>query len=385
MRTPLLFCATLAVTTGLAAQAAGRVVPSGAKTKAPGYFDYYATYGIKSSSVKNESHGQYIYDSADVGGAATWKSLSWRRTRYVFSSNAATTFSMTIIMSNSPVKHDAPSSTFTANHGSSGSGTAPKTVFSGKISLPANQRGNTWPEPWFVVATFTTPFVHARVKGGSLVVECLGSNNSAGLPYYCEGWRPDFGRRLNVSTACQFHSDGGYNNGISYTLPFVGGSWFVQYNGMPSNEPNMKKSISIIGTDGPGGTAFGKTLPVKISDLGFQDVCKVKVGTLANDLLTFLPMIYTADTSGAKNRGSIRLPKIAIGNNPSLGGLPFYSQPFCVDKPLGGFDQVYMGWASRWFIGSGKGLPGSVVYRLFDNTRTTGTVRKGYGRTVLFK
>ena len=381
----MLLCATLAVTTGLAAQATGTIVPSAAATGDPGYFDYYATYGINLTSVKNQSHGQYIYDNADVGGAAMWKSVSWRRTRHVVTSNVATTFNMDIIMSNSPFRYDAPSSTFTANHGSSSSGTAPRTVFSGKISLPANQPGQTWPDPWFVVATFRTAFAYTPVKGGSLVVECLGSNNSARLPYYCEGWRPDFGERLSVGSACRFHSDGGYNNGISYQRPFLGGTWFVQHNGMPSNEPNMKRSLNIIGRTGAGGTVFGKTLPVKITELGFQDICNVQAGVLANDLLWFLPMTYTPDTSGAKSRGSLRSPTLRVGNEPTLVGLAFYSQPFCVDKPLGGSDRVYMGWPSKWIIGSGKSLPGSVVYRLFDNARATGTVRKGYGRTCMFK
>ncbi|MHC4899445.1 MAG: hypothetical protein ACYTGW_20335 [Planctomycetota bacterium] len=261
MRTPLLVCTALAVATSLAAQAAGTVVPSMSKTKDPNYYDYFATYGTTSTSTKSEGHGQYLYDSGDVGGAAVWKSIAWRRPHYISNTNKLTTFSMTIIMSNSPVKYNAPSSTFKANHGTSTSGTAPQTVLNGKISLPANSRGATWPEPWLPAFPISV-FVHAPVKGGSLVIECIGSQNSQNATYYCEGHQPDTGQRATTVSACSSHSDGGRNSGISYRQPVIGGQWYVQHNSMPSNEPNMKRSLNVIGAAGPGGTAFGKTLPM---------------------------------------------------------------------------------------------------------------------------
>ena len=139
MKAPLLVCTALAVAAGLAAQA--RVVPSVSATKDPNYYDYMCTYGTTSTTTKNEGHGQYLYDSADVGSAAVWKSVSWRRPHYISNTNKLTTFSMQIIMSNSTVKYNAPSTTFKANHGTT------TTVYNGKISLPANSRGATWPEP----------------------------------------------------------------------------------------------------------------------------------------------------------------------------------------------------------------------------------------------
>ncbi|MHC4814956.1 MAG: hypothetical protein ACYTKC_22190 [Planctomycetota bacterium] len=385
MRTFLSLSTALVVATGLAAQAAGKVVPSASATKDPNYYDYFATYGTTSTSVKSEGHGQYIYDSGDVGGAAVWKSLAWRRPHYISNTNKATTFSMTIIMSNSPVKYNAPSSTFKANHGTSTSGTPPQTVLNGKISLPANSRGTSWPEPWLPAFPISV-FVHAPVKGGSLVIECIGSQNSQNATYYCEGHQPDNGSRLSngPSGGCQYHSDGSpyWNSGISYRQPVIGGQWYVQHNSMPSNEPNMKKSLNIIGLQGIGGTAFGKKLPIPITTLGFLDICKKRVGVLSNDLVLTQPMTYTPNTT-ALGRGTLRSPTVNIPNDPKLGGATFFQQPICADKPIGNYDQIYMGWPSKWIVGTGMGPMGSVVYRTGNNASTTGSIRNGYGRTML--
>jgi hypothetical protein len=352
-------------------------------TKDPNYYDYYATYGTTSTTTKNEGHGQYVYDSADVGAAAVWKSVAWRRPHYISNTNKLTTFNMTIIMSNSPVKYNALSSTFKSNHGSSTSGTPPQQVLNGKISLPANSRGATWPEPWFTPLPIS-PFVHAPVKGGSLVVECIGSNNSQNATYYCEGHKPDTGARVTTVSSCSSHSDGGRNNSISYRFPVIGGQWYVQHNSMPSNEPNMKRSLNVVGLVGPGGTAFGKTLPIPINQLGFLDICNNNAGRLANDLVIVQGMTYTPSTAG-KSRGQLRTPTVNIPNDVRIGGQSFFAQPFCGDKKLGIYDQIYMAWGSKWTIGTGTGPMGSVVYRTGNNASTTGSIRYGYGRTMMFQ
>jgi len=380
VKTSLLVCSALAIASGLAAQT---VIPSASATKDPGYYLYYATYGTTSTTTKNEGRGQYIYDSADVGGAAVWKSIAWRRPHYISNTNNATTFSMQIVMSNSPVKYNAPSSTFTANHGTKTSGTPPQTVLNGKISLPANSRGATWPEPWFA-AIPTSIFVHAPVKGGSLVIECIGTQNSQNRVYYCEGHQPDTGKRVTTVSSCSSHSDGGRNSGIGYRFPVIGGTWYVNHSSMPSNEPNLKRSLNIIGLKGPGQTAFGKTLPIPINTLGFLDICANNAGKLANDLVIVQPMAYTPSTAGP-SRGSLRSPTVTIPNDPKLGGVSFFAQPFCADKKLNGFDQIYMAWGSKWTIGSNKGPMGSVVYRTGNNASTTGSVRNGYGLTMQLK
>ncbi|MHC4854569.1 MAG: hypothetical protein ACYTF5_21410 [Planctomycetota bacterium] len=387
MRTPLLVCTALAVAAGLAAQA-GRVVPSASATKDPNYYDYYATYGTTSTTTKNDGRGQYIYDSGDVGGAAVWTSIAWRRPHYISNTNKLTTFNMTIIMSNSPVKYNAPSATFKANHGTSTAGTPPKTVLNNaKISLPANSRGTSWPEPWFTPIPISV-FVYVPMKGGSLVIECIGSNNSQNATYYCEGHKPDTGQRISngPSGGCQYHSDGKphWNSSISYRFPVIGGTWYVDHGNMPSNVPNMKRSLNIIGLQGIGGTAFGKKLPIPITTLGFLDVCKTRAGVLANDLVITQPMTYTPNTT-ALGRGRLRSPTVNIPNDPKLGGVTFYQQPICADKPIGNYDQIYMGWPSKWIVGTGTGPLGSVVYRVGDNTQTSGFVRNGYGRTMLLK
>ena len=407
MRTPLLVCVALALAPVLTAQTTGRVVPSSAATKEPNYWDSRVFYGTTSTTAKPESHAQYAYDSADVGGVAVWRTLYLRRPHRLGNINKATTFTSTVIMSNSPVAYNQLSTTFTANHGTSTAGTAAQTVFSGTISLPANRVGTTFPEPWFLVVTFRTVFVHAPVNGGSLVVEFINSNNSQNQAYYVEGFKPDYGTRSNngVSAGCWYHSDGpptlgnsGYNNSLAAILPYVGNQWWVQHGNMPSNEPNMKRSLNLIGLQGVGGTAFGRKLPIPIASLGFLDICTyrqtptgpiVRPGVLANDLtisplIVPIPMTYTPSTAGP-SRGRITAPTIKIPNDPSLAGKSFYSQSFSLDKKLGIYDRVYMGWASKWTVGSGRGLPGSVVYRTSNNSSITGFFSKESGHTCMFK
>jgi hypothetical protein len=381
VKTPLLVCTVLSVAAGLAAQV-GRIVPAMSRTKDPGYYDYFCFYGTTSTTTKNESHAQYLYDSADVGGAAVWNSITWRRPHYISNTNNVTMFNMTIIMSNSPAKWNAPSSVWKANHGTSTSGTPPKTVLNNaKVSLPKNSRGTKWPEPWLPAIPISV-FVHAPVKGGSLVIETINTGNSLKRSYYIEGHQPDNGQRLSNggSGGCRNHSDGNYNNSIGYRMPKIGGSWYITHYSMPANEPNMKRSLNIIGVQGVGGTAFGRKLPIPITTLGFLDICKVRAGVLANDLVIAQGMTYT--TSTTKGRGQLRSPTVNIPNDPKLGGVVFYQQPFCGDKKLGNYDQIYMGWPSKWIIGSGKGPLGSTVYRTGNNAATSGFVRNGYGATV---
>jgi len=384
MRTPVFLVTLLAaVAGGLAAQ--GVVIPSASAKTDPNHYDYWCTFGTASTIVKNEGHGQYLYDSADVGGARLWQSISWRRPHYITNTNVLTTFSMTIIMSNSPVAYNSPSRTFSANHGTSTSGTPPQTVLNSQISLPANSRGATWPEPWFAAIPINR-FVHVPVKGGSLVIDCLGSRNSANAFYYCEGHQPDIGWRLTngPTGGCKFHSDGGFNSGVGWVRPLIGGSWWVSHSNMPSNEPNMNKSLNLIGLQGVGGTAFGKTLPIPISSLGFLDICKTQAGNLYNDVLLVQPMTYTTSTVAA-SRGTLKSPTVNIPNDPKLGGVSFYQQPFCLDKKLNGYDQIYMGWPSRWIIGANSGPKGSVVYLTGNNLNPTGFIRNGFGRTMLLR
>ncbi|MEE9126099.1 MAG: hypothetical protein V3U11_03075 [Planctomycetota bacterium] len=376
---------TIAITTGLVAQTATRVVPSGAATTNPDFYDYYAFFGTTSPTPNNEAHTQYLYDSADVGGPAVWKTLSLRRSHYIgSSSNKATTVTGKVILSNSPVSYSAPKTAFAANHGSKASGTPPVTVIDGKINLPASNRGKTWPEPWFPLPSFASPFVHAPVKGGSLVIEFITANNGDRY-YYVEGFRVDTGARSSNGQfgGCQWTSEGNghMNSSVGYRSPVFGGSWYVEHGGMPSNVPSLKLSLNIIGLRGVGGTAYGMKLPIPISTLGFVDICKKRIGKLFNDNVVMLPMTYTASASGP-GRGSLRSPTVNIPNDVKLAGASFYQQPFCVDTdPKTGLRNAYMGWPSKWTVGSNKGLPGSMIYRLFDNSGNVGLVRKGYGQT----
>jgi hypothetical protein len=312
-----------------------------------------------------------------------FKSVSWRRTNYISNANKATTFNMNIKLSNSKTAYNAPSSTYLNNHGKGA-----VTVYNGKVSLPANTRG-TWPEPWFMVASFTTIYAHIPINGGSLVAEFISTLNSSNQTYYCEGFGPDSGTRTtNVqSGGCQYTSEGSprWNSGIGYRQPVVGGTWYVNHSGYPPAEPNLKKSLNLIGFQGNGGTAYGLKLPIPITKLGFLDVCKTRAGILANDVVMALitPMTYTPSTAGP-GRGAIRTITFNIPNDPKVGGLNFFQQPISADKPLNGFDQIYMGWPSKWHIGTGMGPMGSYVGRAGNNSLLTGFIGNGRGRTMKF-
>ena len=97
---------------------------------------------------------------------------------------------------------------------------------------------------------------------------------------------------------------------------------------------------------------------------------------LATDILVTLPMTY--QTSTRTNGGSLRSPPIPLPNNPWLIGQVFYNQPLCLDtdavtrQPL-----IYMGWASKWTIGSGAAPAGSTVYRVGANSSATGILQRG--------
>ena len=161
----------------------------------------------------------------------------------------------------------------------------------------------------------------------------------------------------------------------------VGGSWFINYNSMPSNVPSLNASFQILGVGGRGATQWGMILPIPLSTLVLpSNNCSLAV---TDDLR--LPLTYVPNTSGPKNRGSLRGVTVPIPNNPALAGLSFFDQGVGTDtNATTNAPEIYMTWSSKWTIGSGLGDPMSMVYRTGDNTQVTGFVRQWEGPTLRF-
>ena len=150
---------------------------------------------------------------------------------------------------------------------------------------------------------------------------------------------------------------------------------------------DIDKRIRVFHIGGRGGRGSRSSTPGRRpswSGLGHKGSALAVAASTMTNLVVFLPMTYPPSTAGP-SQGVLVSPTINIPNDPRLGNLVFYSQPFCPDKKLNGFDQIYMGWANKWTIGSGTGPKGTVVYRTGNNASTTGSVRSGYGRTMLLQ
>ena len=351
------------------------VVPSAAKTKSPGYWSSQFFYGTSSTSIKNEGHTQILYSAKDVGSTVlTFKNMQVRRPQNLGNQNLALTGNMRLVLSSSKVAPTAASSTFASNHGTA------TVVVNSQISLPARNRGATWPDPWETAIPFINSYIYIEQVGGSFVVENLFSNNSAQRSWYVEGDRKDQGTRATNLSACAAHSDGGRNNSIGYRRPEVGGSFYLRYGSMPSNVPSLNLSFMIIGIGGVGASQWGMTLPINLSQLSLpSNNCSLAV---TDDIR--VPLAYTTSTAG-KNRGSLTSPTIPIPNNPNLGGLSFYEHGVALDtNATTKLPEIYMCWSSKWTIGTGTGRPLALVYRTGDNSQTTGFVRQFEGPTLRF-
>ncbi len=347
------------------------ILPKSAATKSPGYWSSFFFYGTTNGT--NEGHTQTLYAESEVGGVKVFKSLQIRRPQNLGNQNAAMTGDMVLSLSSTAIAHTAASTTFAANHGATRA-----TVFTGKINLPARNRGGTWPDPWETAVPFSNTFLFVPITGGSLVVENAFSNNSNKRAWYVEGNRAQKGTRATNLSACAKHSDGGRNNSIGYRSPVVGGSWHVSYNNMPSNVPSLAASFQILGIGGSGATQWGMPLPIPLSTLNMpSNGCSLAV----TDDFRF-PMTYRASTSGP-NRGSLLGQTIPIPNSPAFAGASFFDQGVCLDtNATTKQPEIYMTWSSKWTVGSGKGEPVTTVYRLGDNSQPTGYLRQWEGPTV---
>lgn len=371
---PPLALSLLVASSGLSAQTT--ILPSIAATKNPAYWSFYMFYGTSSTAVKNEGRIQILYSQADVGSIVkTWQSIQVRRPQNVGNQNAATTGTMKLTLSGSQIAPTAASATYRNNHGTT------TVVFNKSYSLPARNRGTTWPAPWETAAPFANTYIYIGQTGGSLVVENEWSGSTSQRIWTVEAHRPDRGARVTNFAACPRHSQGGRNNSIGYTFPTLGGSWYVRYGGLPSNVPSMRFSYQIIGIGGVGAREFGMTLPIPLSRLNVPSPgCSLAVTNTINLPLTYLPF-----TGGTPNRGWLLGVRVPIPNTQVLSGYTFYDQAVCVDtNATTKLPEIYMSWSNKWTIGSGKGAPMTSVYRAGANTNTAGFVRPYEGPTLRF-
>jgi hypothetical protein len=360
--------------TSLSAQTT--IVPSAVATTNPANYSSNFFYGTTSTSAKNECRSQTLYDAADVGTTVkTWKNMEFRRPQYLGNVNAATSGTMKLTLSSSTTGYQAASSTFASN-----TGTPATTVFNGTINLPARTRGAAWPDPWETAVPFTNVWLYIPMTGGSLVVENEFSGSTSMAVWYVESCKTATGTRVTNLSACSKHSDGGANNSISYTFPVVGGSWYVNYGGMPSNVPTLAASFQILALGGAGSSQWGMTLPIPLATLFLpSNNCSLAV----QDSIR-LPMIYTPSTAGP-SRGSLRGPTVPIPNSPVVAGLSYFDQAVCMDiNATTNAPEIYMSWSSKWTVGSGLGNPVAMVYRTGDNTQPSGTVRRHEGPSLRF-
>lgn len=370
MQRTALFAVSLLSAAPLFAQT---ILPKSAATASPGYWNTTFFYGTASTRVKNEGRTQMIYAASELGTIVkVFKSLQVRRPQYLGNVNALTSGAMVLSISNSARAHTAASATFATNHGTK------TTVFSGRISLPARSRGTTWPDPWEAAVPFSPSWLFIPSTTGSVVVENMFSGSTSARTWYLEGTRPKRGVRATNFSACSAHSDGGRNNSIGYRFPVVGGTWFINYNNMPSNVPSLAASFQILGAGGVGQNQWGMTLPIRLSSLNLpSNGCSLAVMDHFR-----LPLTYVTSTAGP-NRGSLRGQQITIPNNQQLAGLTFYDQAVCLDtNRTTNNPEIYMSWSSKWTVGSGLGDPVSLVYRVGDNSLSTGLIRHYEAPTI---
>lgn len=362
----------------LAALLAAPLIAQGTSVQVPApqvwnqnFYNSYVFFGTTSSRIKNEAHGQALYDVNDISvPGAVFKSLQFRKpVRGTFRpSNVATTIDLVVIMSVSPRTYTTASSTFAANHG-----TNKTQVFQGKLNLPARSAGGTFPAPWEAPVPFAKPFIYAKALGKSLVIETLCANNSAKRTWYIEGSWPDQGTRTTIYSpfSCRF-GNGGANNSISHRNPTIGGSFFVRYNNYPKNVTSFNTNVHVWGLKSSG-TWAGFTLPIKFSTLGLP--VKNPGCALATDVLATSSLVYNATSGYLTMPGS----GVAIPNDPSLLDKCFNTQAISLDSTGAPGIGIHASWASKWCIRSGKTSPARYVYRSGDNSKPT-----GFGPTTFF-
>lgn len=362
------------------------VVPKGSNTASPGYYTAYIFYGTTSTSLKSESRAQSFYGAGEFSNVTPIGSIQYRRPQNLGNQNKVCTGNLRVWMEGSSVAPQSASTTFATNRNN------PTLVFSGSYNLPDRNRGTTWPDPWEAAITFnqTTSVLFVPQAHSSLMVETEWSNSTGTSPWYLESSRADNGVRatnLSASGHCRPHSDGGYSNSLSYRSPIVGGQWYLQYSGMPSNVPSMSKSFMLLSAAGVGASHWGRTLPFSIDSLGVPGLTTM-TGTcqLAVKDDIYLPLTYTPNTTGTKNRGTLRSPTVTIPNVPAAAGATFYDQGICFDTdPTTKQEKLVTTWSSRWTVGSGTGEDVSMVYRPGDITQTTGYLRKYEAPTAHFQ
>ena len=312
-----------------------------------------------------ESHCQLIYPTQDIGQAtALWRSLAMRRPADVAAMNQACVTQATVVLSVSPVPHEAASTTFAANHGPQ-----PVTVFAGAVSLPARAQPGAWPAPWEHAIPFAVPFAFQRAAGQSLVVDILQRGNTGPSTWWVEATSPDPGNRADNPSwqvTCRF-SNGEFNSFLSYQLPALGTLWYVSYQPLP---PNLV-GVGVLGTRGVGGTWGNQRLPIDLTRLGAPG-CTWNVSFDIAIPLTSTSRIY-------------QWPVTRIPSTPALAGTSFYDHAVFVDPPANPAGLVTTS-SGKWTLGTHPGVSAALLYTFAMNTgNPTGTLRGRTGVSILLR
>lgn len=337
------------------------VVPSKSMVSNEGnWYSVYLFYG-STTAASNNAHTQGLYATSDITvNAGLMNGIAFKRTNYGLGAMTATTVNATLDLSVSGIAHTAPSTTFASNHGANR-----LQVFNGPLNLPAVPQ-STWPGTWEPPVPFTVPFPYAQSMGSTLVVDWVTSGGTSGRVWYADATVIGYGSNTSAlyQSNCK-NSAGGTSGSWSYFTyqPYPGGQFTLSLFGYPGNVPSLNASVLVFGTQGPGGTFGGLTLPFLISSLGIPAQPNCQWGI---DWLLDLPMTYTTSTSATG--GSVRINTITMPNLPSLAGTSMFTQALSIDTDATTqLPVLYPSLAIKWNFGTGNKPPCSQVTRIADS------------------
>lgn len=316
----------------------------------------------------NEYHTQVMYDVGAIGlPSSAMTSLEVRPPAIdppIFTTGGS--MQLTIQMSVSPMPSSSMSRTFAANRGP-----APTTVFSGTVSWPSGSGPVSWPGAWQPVATFTTPFPYTPIAGGSLVVECWASGNTAQQPWTIEEYRVADGDSRSVFQhsiwplpVCLSSANVRAGSGWAGVQCVPGQSWNILYGSYPNQVPSLAVNALFFGFRGPGAAFGGFTLPVPISSFGLTSPFGCE---LAIEPVVGVPMQYLSVGSPGGLNSSLWIPGFNMPNDPGLVNTSFFTQAVAVDT-IAGSPSLISSSAVEWTFGSGVGPAASYITRVGDNT-----------------
>ncbi len=347
--------AFLCLVVPLAAQTNSVVVPPRALTVRPGSVWRDAAHQNRalwgSSGPVVYSRTQFLYAARDIGVLPLLlRGVSFRAPYDL--SQAAATYTTTIVVSDAPISPAAALPDFARNHGPS-----PTTVFSGPLNLPATFPV-TWPQPFVPMIPFVKAVPWSGVISPSLVLDYQTSASSNGRSWTMEGVKAEYGyvRAVHSQPNCR-HSGGGTSSGWGWDGNglVVGGMFQLRLTGYPLN-PSLSTNALFFGVSGPGSPFGSFVTPFALTGLGLPAPanCSWSIGVLGAGY----PMTQTASISGA----DLLLANVRLPSTAAFGGAVFYTQNLALDvDPVLGTPNLFPSIALEWHIGTGNRVACSTV------------------------